>query len=127
MKKFIVLFFLFFAVALHAQSAKSITGQWIIQKVVSIDGMSAAKLKAGKEALEGNAFLTFNEDGTFKSTTDPKRAITNWAYRKKSRTILLTGKSQRLKIKVIKFKQTSMWVKMQLSKSVLGEFVLVKK
>lgn len=124
MKKLFILL-LTISFGIRAQTVQSIAGQWTIHKVVKIDGMSASKLKAGKEALEGNAMLTFNQDGTFHSTI-AKKTVTNWSYKRKTKTILLTGKNQKLKIKILKFKQTSMRVKMQLSKSVLGEFVLVK-
>ncbi|SCX81180.1 hypothetical protein [Flavobacterium caeni] len=127
MKKIIAILLALLTFAAHAQNAQSLAGQWRIHQVVSIDGLSKAKLKDAKQALESNVILTFNPDGTFKSTADPKRTVTNWTYKKKTKTILLTGKSQRLKIKVLKFKQTSMRVKMQLSKSILGEFVLVKE
>jgi hypothetical protein len=127
MKKILIVLFLAVAFGVRAQKTESIIGTWTIYKVVKIEGMSAAELKNGKAALEGNAFLTFNKDGSFNSTVDTKKMVTQWYYKRKSKTIFLTGKSQKLKIKIIKFKQTSMRVKMQLSRSILGEFVLVKK
>jgi|GEM_PF-4064944 len=126
MKKYIALFFLLLAFAGHTQTTQSIAGQWTISKVIKVEGMSAAKLKKGKEMLEGNVILTFNADGTFKSTASTKKEAKTWLYQRKKKTILINSKSEKLKIKILKFKTESMRVKMQLSKSVVGEFLLVK-
>lgn len=127
MKKILSLILLVFGCCLQAQNMQSISGTWALAKVVKIERMPASEIRKAKEMLEGNVLLTFNQDGSFKSTADSKKELREWIYQKKTRTITLKGKQLRLKIKILKFKPEQMRVKMQLSKSVLGEFVLVKK
>ncbi|MFT3795741.1 hypothetical protein [Flavobacterium sp.] len=128
MKKLLLLLFVLFAIGTGAQTVQSITGTWTLSKVVKIDRMNAAELKKGKEMLEDNVILTFNEDGSFKSTATKAKEPKTWLYQKKKKTILIKGKKENLKIQILSYnsKAGKMRVKMNLSKSVLGEFVLLK-
>ncbi len=109
-----------------AQNTQSLAGTWTLSKVIKVERMSSAHVRTARETLEGNVLLTFNADGTFKSTADSKKELRHWNYQRKTRTIILSGKQQRFKAKILNFKPDRMRVKMQLSRSVLGEFILVK-
>ncbi len=125
MKKYLIL--LLFWLSGNAQNTQALTGTWTISKVVTIERMSSSELKKGREMLENNVLLIFNPDGTFKSTADSKKELRKWTYQRKTRTIVLSGKQRRFKAKILIFKPERMRVKMQLSRSLLGEFVLEKK
>ena len=126
MKKLLVLLLLVLSYGFQAQTKQSITGKWLLAKVIKVDGISASKLKAGKQALEGNVILSFNENGTFQSTAFSNKEVKTWTFQKKTKTISIKGQSEKLKVKILNFKPTHMRVKMQLSRSVVGEFLLEK-
>lgn len=126
MKKLGFLLLILISASALAQNTQSITGKWTLAKVIKVDNMTKSELAKGKEMLEGNVIYSFNEDGTFKSTADTKKEAKTWIYQRKARTIQIKGNTEHLKIKIISFKSNQMRVKMNLSKSVLGEVVLVK-
>lgn len=128
MKKLLLFLLVTFTIGTWAQTTQAITGTWTLIKVVKIDRMNTSELKKGKEMLEDNVILTFNEDGSFKSTAAKAKEPKTWSYQKKKKTILIKGKKENLKIQILSYnsKAGKMRVKMNLSKSVLGEFVLSK-